>query len=344
MKRVVIKRPGGYGRLEFEETTDPIEKPGHVVVRVYAIGVNYADCIVRMGYYRSAKELHGYPITPGFEFSGIVDSVPEDSPYTVGQRVLGVNLFECYASKISVPEHQLIPLTEKLSFPQGATFPVAFLTAWYAAIKLGQARTGMSVLVHAAAGGVGLALAQILSSVGCNVVGVVGSSKKIPFALEAGCTSVIDRGEGSVWNKVKNSAPNGYDLIFDSVGLATLREGYRHLAPTGRLISFGFSSMLGSRNGVPNKIHLALDYLRSPKFNPVRMAEHNRSIMAFNLSFLFDRSDILREGIAFVTHLLQTKKIVPLPVTEYPFADVVRAQQNIESGATVGRLVLIVNN
>lgn len=340
MKRVVIVRPGGYNQVVIEESAELKPEAGHVVIDVEAAGVNYADCIVRMGLYQSARKLMGYPMTPGFEFAGRVSSVGEGvSNFVVGQAVFGITFFNGYATQVSVPENQLFVLPSGISMSEAAAFPVAFITAWYAAVKLGQASPKMTALVHAAAGGVGSALIQVLRVLDCDVIGVVGSSEKVATAMKTGCHKVIDKSTEPLWKKAEEYSKKGYDLIFDSIGMTTLGEGYRHLAPMGRLISFGFSSML-PKTGKVNYISLARDFFKSARFNPIRMADHNRSVMAFNLSFLFEHKEILAEGMTQIMQWLQEGKIKPLPVTEYRFENVIQAHRDIESGKTVGRLVL----
>lgn len=339
MKRIVIISPGGYDRITMQESPDLHPSTGQVVVNVKAAGISYAESIVRMGLYQSAKK-HGYPITPGFEFSGTVAEIGSNvKEFTVGQSVFGVNFFECYATQVCVPVGRLFVVPPGLTLSQSASFAVSFLTAWYAAVKIGQTSSGMIILVHSAAGGVGMALTQVLRLLGCSVVGVVGSSVKVENARNAGCSQVIDKGTESLWVAAKKYAPHGFDLIFDSTGVATLKEGYRNLKPTGRLISYGFGAML-PKTGHLNFISLAWNYFKSPRFNPIHMADDNKSVMAFNLSFLFDRQDLLAEGMRTILTWFQEGKVKPLPVKEYHYTEVVKAQRDIESGQTSGKLVL----
>lgn len=339
MKHIVFKRPGGYDQIAVQESPDlhPIE--GQVVVNVKAAGVSYGECIIRMGLYKSAKK-HGYPITPGFEFSGTVAEVGTDvKNFTVGQEVFGVSWFGAYATQVRVPKEHLFPTPNGLSMQQAATFPVSFITAWYATVKLGQAAPGMTALVHSAAGGVGMALVQILKAKNCTVMGVVGSPKKVDAARSNGCDYVIDKSTEPLWVTAKKHAPQGYDLVFDSTGVETLKEGYRHLKLTGRLVTYGFASML-PRSGRLNFISLAIKFFKSPRFNPIRMADDNKSVMAFNLSFLFDRKDILAEGMSTLLDMLRAHRIRPLPVTEYAFTDYANALRALESGTSTGKLAL----
>lgn len=339
MKHVVFQRPGGYNNVTIQESPDLHPTEGQVVVNVKAVGVGYGDCIIRMGLYKSAQN-HGYPITPGFEYAGTVAEIGVGvTGFTVGQPVFGVSLFNGYATQVCIPAHQLFIMPKELTAAQAAAFPSSFITAWYAVVKLGQATKNMTALVHSAAGGVGMALVQILKASGCTVIGVVGSSKKIDAARSNGCDHVIDKSAEPLWLTVEKYAPKGLDLVFDSNGVSTMREGYRHLKLTGRLVTYGFASML-PKSGRLNFVALAIKFFKSPRFNPIRMAEDNKSVMAFNLSFLFDRKDILTESMTALMEMLRNGSIKPLPVTEYAFADYEKALRDIESGKTTGKLAL----
>lgn len=345
MKHVVIDRPGGYERLEVRSAPDLVPGPKQVVIEVAAAGVNYADCIVRMGYYESARELVGYPLTPGFEFAGRISKLGSGvRSLKVGEDVFGVSFFGAYATQVCVPEGQVFPLPARLSLIQAATLPTAFLTAWYAATKLAPLGEGMTVLIHSAAGGVGSALTQIASLKKCSPVGVVGSASKVGLAREMGCTAVIDKSSEPLWPRAEEYAKNGYDVVFDATGVETLAGSYRHLAPMGRLVTYGSHSMLPKTGGRPNTLKLAWAYLRTPRFNPIRMAEANKSVMGFNLSFLFGKRELLEEGMSQLLGWVNGGLIRPLPVKEYRFEDVVRAHRDIESGSTIGKLALVLNS
>lgn len=344
MRKIVVHRPGGYRRLTLDEGPDPVPGPSEVVVEVEASGVNYADCIVRMGLYASAKEL-GYPIVPGFEFAGRVVATGQGaSPIQVGQAVFGVTLFGGYASHVRIPVDQVFPIPEGLTVLQAATLPTAFLTAWYAVEQLAAVSSGTSVLVHSAAGGVGSAIVQISRLKDCRVVGVVGQPTKVAIAKAMGCHEVIDKSSGDPWRAISHVAPDGFHAIFDATGVETLAGSYRCLRPMGRLITYGFHSMLPRRGGRPNWFTLAWSYLRTPRFNPVRMAEANKSIMAFNLSFLFSERRLLQEGMSDVLRWLEAGRLKPPEVRTYQFEDVAQAHRDIESGSTSGKLALLIGS
>jgi NADPH:quinone reductase-like Zn-dependent oxidoreductase len=342
MRRIVIDSPGGYQRLRIEEAPDPVPGPGEVLVDVHAIGINYADCVVRMGLYASAKELVGYPITPGFEVSGTIRQLgPGTDGPEVGTRVMGVTLFGGYATRICLPASQVFPLPEGLTNEQAAGFPTVFLTAWYALYELAHPHEGDRVLVHSAGGGVGGALVQLARRLGCRVIGVVGGEAKIETARGHGAGDVFLRSD-RLWDELSTAVPEGFDVVLDANGGPGLRDGYRHLAPGGKLVVYGFHTMLPKGRGRPSWPKLIVDYLRTPRFNPLQLTRDNRSVLAFNLSFMSEKADLLSGGLRRMLNWLEAGEIRPLPVTEYPFDQVARAHRDLESGTTVGKLVLLV--
>ncbi|MBL0027879.1 MAG: zinc-binding dehydrogenase [Rhodanobacteraceae bacterium] len=341
MKRIRIQQPGGYEALRVEEGPDPQPGPGQVRIAVEACGVNYADGIIRMGLYASARELHGYPITPGFEVAGRIDAVGDGvMAWSVGDAVIGLTLFNGYSSRLCLEAEQVFALPQRLSMAEGASLPTVFLTAWFMVHQQLHPRAGERWLVHSAAGGVGSALVQIRRLAGCRVTGVVGGAHKIDHCARMGADRVIDKSHEDVWTAARTDAPEGYHAIFDANGVATLRASYAHLAPTGRLVIYGFHSML-PHDGRLNWLRLAWDWLRTPRFNPLDMTQRNRSVLAANLSFLQSEAPRLREGMRWLMSRFESGELQPLPVETFPLERAADAQRRIESGQSIGKLVLL---
>ncbi|MDQ3367165.1 MAG: medium chain dehydrogenase/reductase family protein [Myxococcota bacterium] len=341
-RKIVVHSAGGYDRLKLETAPVPVPARGQVRIDVRAIGVNYADTIVRMGLYASAKEYVGWPITPGFEVSGVVAAVGAGvDDLRVGSEVFAVTRFGGYSSHVVVDRGLVFARPPSVSFEQAAAIPAVYMTAWYALFELAHPRRGQKVLVHSAAGGVGGALVQMLKVIGCEVVGVVGRTAKIATVKAAGADHVIDKSKQDLWREAKRIAPAGYDVILDANGVSTLGDSYKHLARAGKLVVYGFHSMMPKQGGRPNWPKLALDYVRTPRFNPLDMTNASHSVLAFNLSYLFDRVDLLNEAMTQIVGWLADGSIVAPPVVTYPLAEVARAHADIESGQTVGKLVLL---
>ena len=194
---IKIGSPGGYDKLEYRPFSPGMYAVGAnvkhsnipeedlVTVQTCAAGVNYADVCIRWGVYESAKKYVGWPITPGFEFSGkVIAKGSNVSELKCGENVFGLTMFGGYSEVIKVPKNQLFPLPKNLDLKQAAGFPTVAITAWYAMFDLARPRPGSWILVHSAAGGVGSMLVQMAKIAKCNVVGVVGGSHKVQVVKE----------------------------------------------------------------------------------------------------------------------------------------------------------------
>jgi NADPH:quinone reductase-like Zn-dependent oxidoreductase len=342
MRAVVIHRPGDYSKLTIETRPDPRPEPHEVLLGTRACGVNYADCIVRMGLYSSAREYVGWPITPGFEVSATVEAVGSAvRGHSVGDEVVAVTRFGGYATRLCVDAAQVFKPADGWSDAETAGFPAVFLTAYYALRELANAREGEAILVHSCAGGVGTALAQLGRAFGCTVVGVVGNKAKIPVAYANGAHHVIARDEGDWARRARAIAPKGYAIALDANGVDTLRSSYDLLAAPGRLVVYGFATMLPrGGDGRPRWGKLAMDWLRTPRFNPLDLTTRNRSVLALNLSYMFDERALLERSMRALMALAAAGSVRPPPVREFAFDDVRDAHRAIESGTTVGKLVL----
>jgi NADPH:quinone reductase-like Zn-dependent oxidoreductase len=342
MQKVVVRRPGGAERLVIEEADDAVPQPREVCVAVRAVGVNFADLVVRMGLYKSARDL-GWPITPGFEIAGTVAAVGEEvTTFRPGDAVIGITRFGGYATRICLPETQVLALPRGVDMAQAATFPVAFLTAWYALIELCRIRPQHRVLVHSAAGGVGGALVQLAKRAGAHVTAVVSAPHKVEVAREHGADIVIDKSVEALWPAADRAAPAGFHAVFDANGSETLRQGYRRLAPTGRLVIYGFHTLLRRGSDRLNVVTAAAEWLKIPRFSPLEMTDKNCGVLAFNLSYLFDEIPMFHEAMTDLVGSLERGELHSPRVTTVPFAEVERAHRMLHAGDTVGKIALVV--
>lgn len=343
MKKIVVHGAGGRDRLVLEEHPAPLVGDGEVRIAVRAAGVNFADVAVRMGLYSSAKKYVGWPITPGFEVAGEVIEVGAGvADLAVGDEVLAVTRFGGYATELVVPRHQVWRRPRALGVVHAAGFPAVALTAYFALCELAHPRAGETLLVHSAAGGVGSMLVQLGKLAGCRVVGVVRGAHKVEAVRALGADAVIDKGATDLWREARRLAPAGFDVVLDANGVETLAASYRHLAAPGRLVVYGFATMLprGGGAGRPSYLELAWDWLRTPRFDPLDMTTNNRSVMAFNLSYLFERRSLLAEGMEKLLEWVDSGALRAPPVTAVPLDQVADAHRALESGTTVGKLVL----
>ncbi|MFT5318469.1 MAG: NADPH:quinone reductase-like Zn-dependent oxidoreductase [Chlamydiales bacterium] len=341
MNYLTIRKPGGYERLEIAEMEAPNPSPDEVLVEVKASGVNFADILIRLGVYPSAKTFVGWPITPGFEFSGVITETGSNvSKFKIGDPVFGVKRFGAHTGALCVPEKSVFLKPNRCSFAEAAGFPVVFITAYHALLQNVTLRPGMKILVHSAAGGVGQALVQLAKLNNCFVIAIVGSTHKVDKVKLLNPNHIIDKSTKDLWEIIHQLYPEGLDLIFDANGVDSYRKSFQHLRPTGKLIAYGAHSMIPKKGGRLNWPKLLWDYLRTPRFNPLDLITENKGVVGFNLSYLFDRDDLLNDAINALLLSLNAGEIQPLPVTTYPLADVAKAHRDMESGQTVGKLVL----
>ncbi|MCA9646120.1 MAG: zinc-binding dehydrogenase [Myxococcales bacterium] len=338
--RVVIQRPGGYDQLRLERGDPPSPSTDERLLQSLAVGVNYADCVVRMGLYASARKYVGWPITPGFELVGFEPGDPLRTPR------LALTRFNAYASHAAIDQRLIFPLPRGYSVEEAAGFPTTALTAWYALRRLCAVESGMRVLVHSAAGGVGLRLLQMCRILGAEAVGLVGAPHKA-HTVEACDARVIVKGRRPWWQAARELTPRGYDIVLDATGAETLRHSYDLLAPMGRLVIYGFHSMLpksasgaGSAFAPTALLRLARTYISTPRFNPLALTGDNKSVLGFNLSYLFDEVPLAQRGMQELLAWASLGKLPPLPTEVFPFAEVAAAHARLESGQTTGKLVL----
>lgn len=340
MKRIVVEKPGGHEALRLVEEQDPRPGPGEVLVAARACGVNYADVIVRLGHYEAAKGL--YPVTPGFEFAGTVEALGEGvTAFAPGDRVLGVTRFGGYATKQAAPAARLFKIPDGWSFEQAAAFPAVHLTAYYALHRVAAAGPGQTHLIHSAAGGVGQALVQLSRLSGARPIGVVGAPGKRAAVEALGAAGVIDRSTEDLWERADALAPEGFDAIFDANGVSTLRPGFERLSRGGRLVVYGFAEILPRGSARPGLLTLAWNWLRVPRFSPLEMTASNRAVMGFNVVFLFDKAPLLEEAMGALLEHARKGELRPPAVTAFALEAAGAAHGALESGGTIGKLVLV---
>ena len=348
---------------------------GLVVLRIHAFSINYADCCIRWGLYESANRFVGYPIVPGFDVAGVVERVipstssTDKAPFRVGDRLYGATFFGAYSTRCLVPSSQLRKMPDTMTFAQAAALPAVSLTALYTLHLGGRfsvtesnkrdsttvvAPSNRSILIHSAAGGVGSMMVQMAKLLGLSpIVGVVGRTTKVEAAKALGCDVVIDkqmlREESlSMWEAIRASGPqDGYSIIADPNGVSTLQDSFDHLCPTGRLVAFGFHSNLPMGRDSLNPmewVRMVRKASKMPTFDPMELVTSNKSVMGFNLSFFVNEIgmlDIMYEQI----EKWMTQGLLRCPrVTEMSMERIGEAHQLIQSGTTVGKLVMVASD
>lgn len=346
-----IRRAGALDRLERHPDTLPEPGPGQARVSVGAIGLNFADIFACLGLYSAAP---AGAFAPGLELAGVVEALGAtasppglggEPPHALhpGDRVIGLTRFGAYATAVNLDVRYLRPIPPEWSVAEAAAFPVQALTAWYGLTELGALEPGDTVLVQSAAGGVGLNALAILAARDARVIATVGRPAKRDFLVERCGLSpdqVIVRDRGKFGAQLDGALAalrlDGFDLVFDAVAGPFFRPAYERLRPEGRLVLYGAADFMPKR-GRPSYLRLALKYVCRPRLDPLRMIPENRSVMAFNLIWLWDQVDRLQRAYDQVARLVRKP---PFIGRRFGFADAPAALRYLQSGESVGKVVL----
>lgn len=238
MKAIRISRTGGSEVLENVEVPVPTPEPHQALVKLEAVGVNFIDVYFRKGLYPLKL-----PFTPGMEAAGIVEATgSEVSGLKAGDRVAYAGCLDSYAEYAAVPASRLVKVPKGIDARQAASAMLQGMTAHYLSHSVFPLEPSDAVLVHAAAGGVGLLLVQMLKELGCRVIGTVSTEEKAGLAMQAGADHVINYAESDFEGEVKKIAEKGVRVVYDSVGLTTFEKSINCLAPRGCMVLFGQSS------------------------------------------------------------------------------------------------------
>lgn len=337
-----IDRAGSLDRLRKQSEPLPEARPGEARVRVKAVGLNFADVFACLGLYSATPK---GSFVPGLEFAGSVDALGPSTPTALerGDAVIGLTRFGAYATALNAEVRALRRIPEGWSFAEAAAYPVQGLTAWYGLVQLGALSRGDVVLVHSAAGGVGLNALQILKAYDARVVATVGREGKRELlvtrcGLRPEQVIVRDRRNfGAQLDRALESLnATGFDVVFDAVAGPFVFPAYERLRPEGRLVVYGAADFMppGAR---PNRFRLGLRYLRRPRIDPLRMMSENRSVMAFNLIWLWEQADRLPKAYEALDGLILTP---PFVGRRFSFDEAPAAMRYLQSGDSMGKVVL----
>lgn len=333
MRAVVITKTGDPSVLQVQERPDPpAPGPGQVRIDVRACGVNFADTMARVGLYEEAPPL---PAVVGYEVCGTVVAAGEGVTLPqVGDRVMAGTRFGGYVDTINVAATDAIPLPEGLSFEQGAAIPVNYATAWAALHGYGSLLPGERVLIHAAAGGVGISALQLAKAAGAEVHGTASPGKHARLA-ELGLDRAIDYRRDGWWKGLPS-----YDLILDAVGGRSFQRSYGLLRTGGRLVAYGASSINpGEKRNLARVLPQAGRMFRG--FSLIKQMSESKSVIGLNMLALWDDRGTLEPWTMPLTAVLADGTVDPVVHAAVPFADAPEAHRIIAARENVGKVVLI---
>ena len=322
MKAIVFAETGGPEVLALADVPTPDVRPGMVLIKNHAIGVNFADTRFRQGIYAVKPKL---PDTPGMEAAGVIEAVGDGVANLVpGTRVAAFTV-KSYAEYCQAPAFMVIPLPEFVSFVDGAAFLIQGLTAYHLLHTADSTGPGRSVLVHSAAGGVGLAAVQLAKVAGARVFGTVSSDAKAGLVKECGADTIINYAREKFADEVlRLTDGRGVDLILDAVGKPTFEEGLRCLAPFGHLILYGRAG------GAPDPLNVSTLSAKSQKVSGFMLRAVTRGF-----------PDKTRESAEHCFALMRDGRLKLHIGKTFPLAQAAEAHRHLESRQSTGKLILI---
>ena len=334
MRSVWIVRTGPPEVLEVRDRPDPTPGPGEVLIRIRASGVNFADVMARLGLYQDAPPR---PCVVGYEVAGTVERVGAGvTDVAPGARVVALTRFGGYTEAVAVPALQVFPMPDGMSFEEAAAIPVNYLTAVLMLRLFGNVQKGDRVLVHAAAGGVGMAAIQLCRIAGAEVIGTASAAKHAALR-EAGVAHCIDYRTQDFEVEVQRITDGrGVDIVLDATG--AFRKSYRSLAPLGRLVCFGLS---GAATGMePNRLAAIGRILALPWFHPISLMNDNKAVIGVNLGHLWDRIELLRREMLGLLRDCEAGRIKPVVGKTFPLIDAAGAHRFLQERRNVGKVIL----
>jgi NADPH2:quinone reductase len=289
------------GPFELRDVPDP---EGEAVVRVRAAGINFLDLLIRRGRYPQMPE---FPTVLGVEVAGELED---------GTRVMALTTSGGYAELAAVPRASLVPLPDGASFAEGAGFILTFLTAYIPLTRQMRLAEGATVLVHAAAGGVGTAAIQVARALGARVVAAAGSEEKLALCRELGSEDAY------VYDELPDDLR--VDVILDPVGGELFERSVTRLRPLGQLVAIGYAGGLW------------------PELQPVQLVGRNVGVQGVYIGRLLRHApDVIAAATKELLELWSSGSIRPVVGAEFPLAEVEAAHELVESRRSVGKVVLL---
>jgi NADPH:quinone reductase-like Zn-dependent oxidoreductase len=337
MRQIVITRHGPPEVMRASDAPEPVPRAGEVRIAVRASGVNFADIMARLGLYPDAPPL---PAVVGYEVAGVVDAVGSGNvPFQPGDRVFALTRFGGYATRVAVPATFVFRTPAQLSDVEAAAIPVNYLTAFIALETLAHVSAGETVLVHGAGGGVGIAATQIAKQRGATVIGTA-SAMKLDAIRSFGVDHPLDRQRDVPGEVRRLTSGRGVDVVLDPIGGRSARISYELLAPLGRVVLYGASTLAsGERRNLWRVVRTLIEM---PAFRPLSLMNRNRGVFGLNLGHLWSETDRLRSAATSLLAGFAAGQLHPVVSKTFPLEKAAEAHRYIQSRANIGKVILTV--
>lgn len=322
MRAIVVEEFGGPEVLKYAEVDRPEPDAGEVLVEVKSVGINYADTMRRRNEYLKKQ---GLPFIPGSEVAGEVVEVGSDvENVSVGDAVVNLGDDGGYAEYAVAPASAVIPVPDGLNFDEAAAIPLQGLTAYHVIKTTGRMKEGESIVVHAAAGGVGYLAVQMARLMGAgNVIATASTTEKLNIAKDLGADVLINYTEDDWPEKVREvTGGHGADVILEMVGGDFLQKNSKCLAPFGRMVVYGAAS------GEPGSVET------------FHMMRKQQTVSGFFLPWILGERDLFAPSLQQILGWLSSGKLELNVGGRYPLEKAAEAHADLEGRKTTGKLVL----
>jgi NADPH2:quinone reductase len=343
MKAVGLKKPTKPEELQVTDGWPvPTLKDTEILIKVHAFGLNFADVSARKGQYDDAPP---FPFIPGYEASGVVVQIGKDvKNFQIGDRVFALTDFGGYGSYCKSREDATAKLPNDWEFAQGAAILVVFVTAYHSLFNTGLLQPGDRVLIHACAGGLGLASLQLALHAKCEVFGTCGSDEKVELIKKKGVHHAINYTTQQYADEVKKiTNGQGVDVILDAVGGSNFKKDLSILRPNGRCVGLGASAF--NDRSITRAGSLVTGVFSMLTLSSIDLMLGSKSFVGVNLKRLADnKPQIVVAALTELLKLFQSGALTLDPPTTYPWEKIGEAHQLLESRKTTGKLVMLVSH
>lgn len=336
MRAILLSRHGPPSVLKVRQVPDPVPRRGEVRVRLRYIGLNFAEIQSRKGLYEWSPRL---PYILGMEGYGEIDVLGEGvEDRQVGEPVIVATQYGTYADFIVVPQEQAIPAVEEFTAEENAGFLVNYATAWVGLFEMARLQPSDSVLIQAAAGGVGTAAVQLAKHYGCRVFGTVSRDGKIESLSQYNIDGVVNYAKQDFETEIRRMQGGlGVDVILEVVGGEVFRKSLRLLNPFGRVVVMGFASLDLKKW---NPVSWWRTWRDIPRVKVNWLAKHSSGILSSHLGYLLPDAERLRKVMSNLRAFVADKNIRPLVGRVFGFEEMHLAHEYIESRKSVGKVVV----
>jgi len=323
--------------LRLADCPKPLPKETEVLIRVESFGLNFADVMARKGFYRDTPPL---PAVLGYEVVGVIEYCGNVvTGFEIGDKVLAFTRFGGYAEFCVADHRAVVKIQEKMDHGIAVALCTQYCTAYYSAMFAAAIKQDEKVLIHAAAGGVGLALVELAKLKKCTIFGTAGSIDKLDFLTHKGVHFPINYSESNFVEKVLE-LNNGQkiDVVFDPIGGKNFKQGKSLLAAGGRIVSYGASSQLQGSKGLVNSLRVLFGF---GFYSPIGLIMNSTGILGVNMLTIADhKPELLQTILQEVLNLYGEGKLDPYVGASFSVDKICDAHKFLESRNSMGKIVV----